>query len=129
MVRGDAGAPSLRFSGTEEVLLKAAADRPGEHTTGPGGRRIRCVGRVKLPTDIPSDNRKAALLCREVTHIDITSFDARPIVSAMEKMSFSSRDLGRATEIYNNMLADKSCTIMLTLASIPVELIDVATKW
>ena len=69
-----------------------------------------------MPTDIPSDNRKAALLSREVTHIDMTSFDARPIVSAMEKMSFSSRDLGRATEIYNNMLADKSCTIMLTLA-------------
>ncbi|MDH3669453.1 MAG: deoxyhypusine synthase [Paracoccaceae bacterium] len=69
-----------------------------------------------MPDNIPSDNRKAALLSREVTHIDITSFDARPIVSAMEKMSFSSRDLGRATEIYNNMLADKNCTIMLTLA-------------
>ena len=52
-----------------------------------------------MPIDIPPDNRKAALLSREVTHIDMTSFDARPIVSAMEKMSFSSRDLGRATEI------------------------------
>ncbi len=65
---------------------------------------------------VRSDNRKAALLSREVTHIDITSFDARPIISAMEGMSFSSRDLGRATAIYNEMLADKDCTIMLTLA-------------
>ena len=62
------------------------------------------------------DNRKSALLSKEVSHIDITSFDARPIISAMEGMSFSSRDLGRAASIYNDMLADKDCTIMLTLA-------------
>ncbi len=63
-----------------------------------------------------SDNRKASLLSREVTHVDITSFDARPIIAAMEGMSFSSRDLGRATAIYNEMLADTDCTVMLTLA-------------
>ncbi|PLX40232.1 MAG: deoxyhypusine synthase [Hyphomicrobiales bacterium] len=61
-------------------------------------------------------NRKAALLNREVAHIDIAAFDARPIVSAMERMSFSSRDLGRATAIYNKMLADPACTVILTLA-------------
>lgn len=61
-------------------------------------------------------NRKAALLSREVEHIDITAFDARPIVCAMEGMSFSSRDLGRATTIYNKMLADPDCTVILTLA-------------
>ena len=43
---------------------------------------------------------------RQVEHIDIKSFDARPIVDAMKKMSFTSRDLGRATDIYNQMLAD-----------------------
>ena len=63
-----------------------------------------------------TDNRKASLLGREVVHVDITSFDARPIIAAMQGMSFSSRDLGRATEIYNDMLADKDCTVMLTLA-------------
>ena len=38
-----------------------------------------------------SNNRKKDLLSKEVEHIDITSFDARKIVSSMEKMSFVSR--------------------------------------
>lgn len=63
-----------------------------------------------------ASNQKIDLLSREVAHIDITSFDARPIVSAMEQMSFSSRELGRATRIYNQMLRDPDCIIMLTLA-------------
>ena len=32
-----------------------------------------------------SNNRKSDLLSKEVEHIDITSFDARKIVSSMEK--------------------------------------------
>ncbi len=63
-----------------------------------------------------NDTRKAELLSTVVEHVDITSFDARPIVDAMKKMSFTSRDLGRATEIYNQMLADKDCTIFLVIA-------------
>lgn len=51
-----------------------------------------------------------------VEHIDIKKLDATAIVEAMKKMSFTSRDLGRAAEIYDMMLADKDCTIMLTLA-------------
>ena len=63
-----------------------------------------------------NDTRKAELLSTVVEHIDITSFDARPIVDAMSKMSFTSRDLGRATNIYNQMLADPDCTIFLVIA-------------
>jgi len=63
-----------------------------------------------------NDTRKAELLSSTVEHIDITSFDARPIVDAMKKMSFTSRDLGRAAEIYNQMLADKDCSIILVIA-------------
>ena len=59
---------------------------------------------------------KQQLLQRKVKHIDITSFDARPIIDAMDHMSFTSRDLARATDIYNRMLADKSCSVILTLA-------------
>ncbi len=59
---------------------------------------------------------KQKLLSTPVEHIDITSFDARPIIDAMEKMSFTSRDLARAAGIYNRMLADKDCTVFLTLA-------------
>jgi len=63
-----------------------------------------------------NDTRKAELLSSVVEHIDIRSFDARPIVDAMADMSFTSRDLGRATNIYNQMLADKDCTIFLVIA-------------
>lgn len=62
------------------------------------------------------ENRKPSLLSKEVQHIDIKSFDARPIIESMSSMSFTSRDLGRAAEIYNMMLADKECSIVLTLA-------------
>lgn len=59
---------------------------------------------------------KAQLLNKPVEHIDITSFDARPIIDAMSHMSFTSRDLAKATEIYNMMLKDKECSIILTIA-------------
>lgn len=67
-------------------------------------------------TDTINDTRKAELLSKQVKHIDIKSFDARPIVDAMSDMSFTSRDLGRATKIYNDMLADKDCTVCLVIA-------------
>jgi deoxyhypusine synthase len=60
--------------------------------------------------------RKAELLSTTVEHIDIKSFDARPIIESMGKMSFTSRDLSRATGIYNQMLQDKNCTIFLVIA-------------
>lgn len=63
-----------------------------------------------------SRGEKAALLNKTVDHIDITAFDARPLIDSMAKMSFTSRDLARATDIYNTMLADKDCSIILTLA-------------
>jgi len=68
-------------------------------------------------TDAPiNDTRKAELLSTQVEHIDIKSFDARPIIDAMGKMSFTSRDLARATRIYNQMLEDPDCTIFLVIA-------------
>src|SRR3982751_3603037 len=63
-----------------------------------------------------NDTRKAELLSSEVEHIDITSFDARPIVEAMGKMSFTSRDLARAAGIYNQMLSDPGCSVILVIA-------------
>ena len=59
---------------------------------------------------------KQALLNKTVKHIDITSFDARPIIDQMAVMSFTSRDTAKAAEIYNMMLADKKCSVILTLA-------------
>ena len=63
-----------------------------------------------------SSNRKSNLLSKEEEHIDITSFDARKIVSSMEKMSFVSRETANAANIYNEMIKDKDCSIFLTLA-------------
>jgi deoxyhypusine synthase len=66
--------------------------------------------------NLANDTRKAELLSTTVEHIDITRFDARPIIDAMGKMSFTSRDLARATGIYNQMLEDKDCSIFLVIA-------------
>jgi len=63
-----------------------------------------------------NDKRKQDLLSTPVEHIDITSFDARPIIDAMGKMSFTSRDLARATGIYNQMIEDPACSIILVIA-------------
>jgi deoxyhypusine synthase len=64
----------------------------------------------------PKKARKTQLLSKKVEHIDIKSFDARPIVKQMSKMSFTSRDLARACDIFNTMLQDKKATNILTLA-------------
>ena len=61
-------------------------------------------------------NSKKDFLDKPVEHIDITKFDARPIISSMEKMSFVSRETANAAKIYNEMLSEKDCTIFLTLA-------------
>ena len=63
-----------------------------------------------------NDTRKAELLSTTVEHVDIRSFDARPIIESMGKMSFTSRDLARATGIYNQMLDDPGCSIFLVIA-------------
>src|SRR6478752_8887679 len=63
-----------------------------------------------------NDTRKAELLSSPIEHIDITRFDARPIIDSMGKMSFTSRALSRATKIYNMMLEDQSCSIILVIA-------------
>ena len=61
-------------------------------------------------------HNKSSFLKHPVEHIDISSFDARPIIDSMSKMSFVSRETANAAKIYNNMLKDKNCTIFLTLA-------------
>ena len=61
-------------------------------------------------------NSKKDFLNKPIEHIDITKFDARPIIASMEKMSFVSRETANAAKIYNEMLSEKDCTIFLTLA-------------
>ncbi|HVY33727.1 MAG TPA: deoxyhypusine synthase [Caulobacteraceae bacterium] len=61
-------------------------------------------------------NSKAELLSKVVEHVDITAYDARPVIDAMRKMSFSSRDTARAADIFNMSLEDKACSPWLILA-------------
>jgi len=61
-------------------------------------------------------HNKKSLLKTPVEHIDITSFDSRKIIESMKKMSFTSRDTANAAGIFNEMIADKNCSIFLTLA-------------
>ena len=60
--------------------------------------------------------QKAELLQRTIKHIDITAHDTRALIDAFQEMSFSARELGRACEIYERMLRDPDCTIILTVA-------------
>ncbi|MGB2631160.1 MAG: deoxyhypusine synthase [Candidatus Omnitrophota bacterium] len=60
--------------------------------------------------------KKKDLLKNPIKHVDIKSFDATGIIKAMNDMSFTARDLGRAAEIFEMMLKDKNCTAILSLA-------------
>ena len=51
-----------------------------------------------------------------VKHIDIKKHNVVPLVDAMADMAFSARDLNRAASIYEMMLRDKNCGVILTLA-------------
>jgi len=60
--------------------------------------------------------KKSDLLVEIIEHIDIKEHDVVPLVEAMSKMAFSARDLGRAAQIYETMLRDEDCAIILCLA-------------
>lgn len=59
---------------------------------------------------------KKELLSNPIKHIDITKFDARPVIDSYRQMAYSSRTLANAADIYSMMLKDKDCGVILTLA-------------
>jgi deoxyhypusine synthase len=65
---------------------------------------------------MPAKWTKADLLSRPVQHVDITKFDARPIIKSYRDMAFSARTLAQAADIYSMMLKDRECAVILTLA-------------
>jgi deoxyhypusine synthase len=64
----------------------------------------------------PAPNTKAELLSHVVEHVDIAAYDARPVIDAMRKMSFTSRDTARAADILSMAIEDEPCSVWLTLA-------------
>ncbi len=59
---------------------------------------------------------KKDYLKEPVEHIDIKSIDSRAIIEAMKDMSFTAKETARAAEIFDMMVNDNECTIMLCLA-------------
>ncbi len=52
-----------------------------------------------------------------VEHIDITRYpDIAPLLEAMGRTAFQARNLHRAAQIYEQMLQDEQCTVILCLA-------------
>ncbi len=64
----------------------------------------------------PKANRKAELLSTPVEHIDIAKIDGSAMIAAMGKMSFTSRDTARASDILNMAIADLECSVWLVMA-------------
>ncbi len=60
--------------------------------------------------------QKSDLLHTAVEHYDIKTVNVVPVIEMMEKTAFQARNLARAAEIVDEMVADKNCGIILTLA-------------
>ena len=58
---------------------------------------------------------KENILTQEIRHIDIKKFNSIPLVEAFGEMAFQARNLARASKIYDKMLSDDGCTIILCL--------------
>lgn len=61
-------------------------------------------------------NKKKEILSMPIEHFDITKIDTTAIINAMRGMSFTPRDTANAADIYEKMLKDPECTIVLALA-------------
>ncbi len=59
---------------------------------------------------------KKQLLSQKIEHIDIKKFNAVPLIDSFDRMAFQSRNLANACKIYDTMLNDKDCTVILCLA-------------
>src|SRR5215469_9610750 len=59
---------------------------------------------------------KKELLQKPIQHIDIKQHNVVALVDAMQKMAYSSRDTARAANIYEMMLRDQECGVILCLA-------------
>src|SRR5260370_17974263 len=60
--------------------------------------------------------RKKDLLTRPIQHLDIKQHNVVSLVAAMRTTAYSSRDAARAADIYEMMLHDTDCGVILCLA-------------
>ncbi|MCX5638905.1 MAG: deoxyhypusine synthase [Planctomycetota bacterium] len=60
--------------------------------------------------------KKKDFLKEPFKHIDVKSFDSTVIIDAMRDMSFTARDTAGAADIFNIMINDENCTVILCIA-------------
>lgn len=59
---------------------------------------------------------KADYLRTPVEHLDLTAFNPVPLIEQMRQTAFTARDLARAADITQQMIADPDCGVILCLA-------------
>ncbi len=111
------GGPKIEIS----RLAFANLGRPAPSLTGRLRRRVVKLTKTRLnrPPDLlilSIMQTKKELLTDPIQHIDIKQLNVVPLVDAMRHMAYSSRDLARAAAIYERMLRDRECGIILCLA-------------
>ena len=82
-------------------------------------RRPPPVGQTLASGDASHDRVEtfqAGASQQTIEHIDIKRHNVVPLVEAMQSLAFSARDLARAADIYDRMLRDKECGVILCLA-------------
>jgi len=61
-------------------------------------------------------SQKRDFLQKTIQHVDIIHHNVVPLVDSMQHMAFTARDLHRAADIYDRMLRDTECGVILCLA-------------
>ena len=64
----------------------------------------------------PPLSARRHLLATPVEHIDVTAFDGRAVLETYRSAAFQARNLAEAADIFAEMLGDRDCTVILTLA-------------
>ena len=59
---------------------------------------------------------KQELLSQTIEHIDIKRHNVAPLVESMNSLAYSARDLARAADIFDRMVRDPECGVILCLA-------------
>ncbi len=64
----------------------------------------------------PAPPARSQLLATPVEHIDVTAFDGRAVLDTYRNAAFQARNLAEAADIFAEMVGDRDCTVILTLA-------------
>jgi deoxyhypusine synthase len=86
--------------------------RPEDFGKGTASKGL-ATGTAASPRAKPT---KAELLVDRIEHLSLDAFNPVTLVDAMGKMAFQARNTHRAARIYETMLRDHDCTVILCLA-------------